>query len=187
MSCSYDFLSQSCDRRLNCDRRFKRLNCDRDFHLRRRLNCDKPFNLGRCFSYDRRLRRRQRNHCDKKSMNDFVGQNIAMVYCDPEESPLVWDYRMRRFIKKHPSEDIIKLFVGHWSQQNKIDLILDTYSLNSQIDVILIDKCCDWWFDNKEIQSIVQVSNVRIVDQPVKLTELIRHRSLYPYHNTCRC
>ena len=119
-------------------------------------------------------------------LKHFVGKNLAMVYCDSKDSPLVWDFRMRRCIKKARNVDVF-VFVGHWSQSCQIEFMMKTYPPN-QVHMILIDRCCKWWFDTRKVQDIVIVAkNVQIVDEPVLLSEIIRNRARYPFHDTCRC
>lgn len=115
---------------------------------------------------------------------------LALVYCDPEEDPVVWDYRARRFLRKHTSGcrsgAIALVFVCHWRQAHEVDLVLRSFA---NAYTLPIDRCCTIWFDSPEIQQIVQrfSGTVRVVDQPVSMVDIIRSRGRYPHHNSCRC
>lgn len=115
---------------------------------------------------------------------------LALVYCDPEEDPVVWDYRARRFLRKHTSDcrsgAIALVFVCHWRQAHEVDLVLRAFA---NAHTLPIDRCCTIWFDSPEVQQIVQrfSGTVRVVDQPVSMVDIIRSRGRYPHHNSCRC
>ena len=116
---------------------------------------------------------------------------LAMIYCDQEEAPVVWDYRAHRFLekqfKRNKKDHIALLFVCHWSQSPQVELVLHSFP---HAFVIFIDRCCSIWFDSPEIQDIVTnfSGNVQIVDQPVSMANLIRSRAKFPHYNSCnRC
>lgn len=111
---------------------------------------------------------------------------VALVYCDPNESPLLWDYRAREFLRKERNGFFL-FFVCHWSQLNQVHLLLSTFPMLTA-DALPIDRCCQWWFDSPEVQSVVlRALEVKVVDQPSLLPRFIRNRARYPYHNTCSC
>lgn len=111
---------------------------------------------------------------------------VALVYCDPQEPPLLWDYRAREFLRKERNGFFL-LFVCHWSQLNQVHLLLSSFPM-LMADALPIDRCCKWWFDSPEIQAVVlRACETKIVDQPSSLPRFIRNRARYPYHNTCSC
>ena len=113
-------------------------------------------------------------------------KKVALVYCDPNESPLVWDYRAREFMREE-CQPFFFLFVCHWSQLDQIDLLLSSFPTPAA-EALPIDRCCKWWFDSPEVQAVVlRATDARIVDQPVSMTRIIRNRARYPHHNTCSC
>ena len=113
---------------------------------------------------------------------------LGLVYCDPEEAPVVWDYRAHRFLEntQHRREDIAIVFVCHWSQLREVDLVLHTFRHAYSLP---IDRCCSIWLDSPRVQDLVEgfEGKVRVVDQPVAMTNIIRNRARYPHHNSCRC
>ena len=78
---------------------------------------------------------------------------VALVYCDPQEPPLLWDYRAREFLRKERNGFFL-LFVCHWSQLNQVHLLLSSFPM-LMADALPIDRCCKWWFDSPEIQAVV--------------------------------
>lgn len=133
----------------------------------------------------------QPNHCGRRNRcalpfltNQF--KHLALVYCDPEEAPVVWDYRAHRFLDKHRHQDTALVFVCHWSQLQDVDLVLHTFRWAYTLP---IDRCCSIWFDSPPVQDIVTgfEGEVHIVDQPVLMADIIRNRAKYPHHNSCSC
>ena len=121
--------------------------------------------------------RRRKSYCPRLD-------KVALVHCDRNESPLVWDFRGRRFLEDNPG--FVLVFVCHWTQLRQAEMILELF--HEKVYALAIDGCCSWWFDNREVQAIVEAATEsRVVDQPVALSNIIRNRARYPFHNTCRC
>lgn len=94
-------------------------------------------------------------------------ETIGLVYCDPNEDPIVWTLKAERFLQNRLNRCATVVFVGRPLQLQSVPTTTTTSKF------ILVQKGTDW-LDTPKVKDFVNLhkTKIRVLDHSLLLSDI---------------